>query len=162
MIRDATDADMPAIRDLYNTLIDTTTIAWTDAHQSLRDRRAWFRSGAQRPGGPATSRPTEGVSSSGRLPVHGDVPGPDLEFEHARPHGWIGGGERLDLVAVHLGRGDHHAARFTGEEGAAHLESPLLVQRRVVAHMIPHTRLLAEVDPVDPAPAGSVEDDVSK
>jgi phosphinothricin acetyltransferase len=42
-IRNAVDADMPALRDLYNALIPTTTVAWTDALQTLRERRAWFR-----------------------------------------------------------------------------------------------------------------------
>jgi len=42
-IRDAVDGDMPALRDLYNALIPTTTVAWTESLQTLRDRRAWFR-----------------------------------------------------------------------------------------------------------------------
>jgi L-amino acid N-acyltransferase len=43
-VRDAVDGDMPALRDLYNALIPTTTVAWTDSLQTLRERRAWFRS----------------------------------------------------------------------------------------------------------------------
>lgn len=43
IIRDATDDDMPAIRDIYNALIPTTTGAWTESLQTLRQRRAWFR-----------------------------------------------------------------------------------------------------------------------
>ncbi|HEY7438911.1 MAG TPA: GNAT family N-acetyltransferase [Acidimicrobiia bacterium] len=42
-IRDALDADMPALRDLYNALIPTSTVAWTESLQTLRERRAWFR-----------------------------------------------------------------------------------------------------------------------
>jgi phosphinothricin acetyltransferase len=42
-IRDAVDADMPAVRDLYNALIPTTTVAWTESLETLRARRAWFR-----------------------------------------------------------------------------------------------------------------------
>ena len=42
IIRDAVDTDMPAVRDLYNALIPTTTVAWTDVPQTLRERRAWF------------------------------------------------------------------------------------------------------------------------
>ncbi len=34
---------MPALRDLYNALIPTTTVAWTDSLQTLRERQAWFR-----------------------------------------------------------------------------------------------------------------------
>jgi L-amino acid N-acyltransferase len=42
-IRDAADADLPALRDLYNATILTTTGAWTDRLQTLRERRTWFR-----------------------------------------------------------------------------------------------------------------------
>ena len=42
-IRDAADADLPVLRDLYNATILTTTGAWTDRLQTLRERRAWFR-----------------------------------------------------------------------------------------------------------------------
>jgi phosphinothricin acetyltransferase len=41
-IRDALDTDMPALRDLYNALIPTSTVAWTEVLQTLRERRAWF------------------------------------------------------------------------------------------------------------------------
>jgi L-amino acid N-acyltransferase len=43
IIRDAVDTDMPTVRRLYNALIPTTTVAWTDVPQTLRERRAWFR-----------------------------------------------------------------------------------------------------------------------
>ncbi len=43
IIRDALDADMPRCRDLYNALIDSTTVAWTEQEQSLDERRSWFR-----------------------------------------------------------------------------------------------------------------------
>jgi phosphinothricin acetyltransferase len=43
MIRDAIDDDMPVVRDLYNALIPTTTITWTESLQTLRQRRAWYR-----------------------------------------------------------------------------------------------------------------------
>ncbi|MEZ5375576.1 MAG: N-acetyltransferase family protein [Acidimicrobiales bacterium] len=42
LVRDATVADMARCRDLYNALIDTTTVAWTEEHQTLRQRKAWF------------------------------------------------------------------------------------------------------------------------
>jgi L-amino acid N-acyltransferase YncA len=41
-IRDAAESDMPALRDLYNALIPTTTVAWTETLQTLRERREWF------------------------------------------------------------------------------------------------------------------------
>jgi len=43
IVRDAVDGDMPRCRDLYNALVETTTVAWTDKKQTLRQRRAWFR-----------------------------------------------------------------------------------------------------------------------
>jgi L-amino acid N-acyltransferase YncA len=42
-VRDAVDGDMPVLRDLYNALIPTTTVAWTEAPETLRERLAWFR-----------------------------------------------------------------------------------------------------------------------
>ncbi len=42
-IRDAVDGDMPALRDLYNATILTTTAAWTEQPQTLRARQTWFR-----------------------------------------------------------------------------------------------------------------------
>ncbi len=41
-IRDATEADMAAVTSIYNALVDTTTVAWTDEHQTLEVRLAWF------------------------------------------------------------------------------------------------------------------------
>ena len=41
-IRDAVDDDLPALRDL-NALIPTTTVAWTESLQTLRERHAWSR-----------------------------------------------------------------------------------------------------------------------
>ena len=37
-IRDATEADLPAIRDLYNALIGTTTVAWRDDLSTLEEQ----------------------------------------------------------------------------------------------------------------------------
>jgi L-amino acid N-acyltransferase len=42
LIRDATPDDVAAILDLYNALIPTTTIAWTEREQTLEDRQQWF------------------------------------------------------------------------------------------------------------------------
>jgi len=42
IIRDAVLGDMPAVRDLYNALIPTTTVAWTETEQALAEREAWF------------------------------------------------------------------------------------------------------------------------
>ena len=37
-IRDATDDDLPAITDLYNALIATTTVAWRDEPTTLEEQ----------------------------------------------------------------------------------------------------------------------------
>jgi phosphinothricin acetyltransferase len=42
LVRDATFADLPATLAIYNELIETTTIAWTEHHQTLDERAAWF------------------------------------------------------------------------------------------------------------------------
>lgn len=43
VVRDAAMSDMPALRSLYNALVRTTTVAWTEEPQTLRQRQAWFR-----------------------------------------------------------------------------------------------------------------------
>jgi L-amino acid N-acyltransferase YncA len=43
-IRDATAADVPAISDLFNALIATTTVAWRDHPASGDEMREWFAS----------------------------------------------------------------------------------------------------------------------
>jgi phosphinothricin acetyltransferase len=42
VIRDATELDLPAISGIYNALIDSTTITWTEQHETLEARLAWF------------------------------------------------------------------------------------------------------------------------
>ncbi len=42
IIRDAVAADVPAITELGNALIPSTTITWTEALESLEQRAAWF------------------------------------------------------------------------------------------------------------------------
>ena len=42
MIRDATASDLPALRDLFNALIPTRTIAWRDHLASLGEMQQWF------------------------------------------------------------------------------------------------------------------------
>lgn len=41
-VRDATAADVPAIRGLYNALIPTTTVAWRDDPATVEEMEAWF------------------------------------------------------------------------------------------------------------------------
>jgi phosphinothricin acetyltransferase len=42
VLRDAVVDDLPAILDLNNTLIPTTTVAWTTTLETLEERQAWF------------------------------------------------------------------------------------------------------------------------
>ena len=43
LIRDAVVEDMAAVRDIYNALVPSTTVAWTEVPETLRQRQAWFR-----------------------------------------------------------------------------------------------------------------------
>jgi phosphinothricin acetyltransferase len=41
-VRDATVDDVAAINRLYNALVDTTTVAWTEAHEDVATRWEWL------------------------------------------------------------------------------------------------------------------------
>lgn len=41
-VRDATEADVAAITDLYNRYLETTTAAWSERLQTVEERRAWM------------------------------------------------------------------------------------------------------------------------
>ena len=43
MIRDAVDADLPAIVDIQNALLDTSTHEWTETPHTVEEKRAWLR-----------------------------------------------------------------------------------------------------------------------
>lgn len=40
-VRDATEADVAAITQLYNRYLETTTAAWSERLQTVEERRAW-------------------------------------------------------------------------------------------------------------------------
>jgi phosphinothricin acetyltransferase len=42
LVRDATTADLEAVRGLYNALLLTTTVGWTETEQRAEEREAWF------------------------------------------------------------------------------------------------------------------------
>ena len=42
IVRDATVDDLVAISGLYNALIPTSTVAWTEQPETIEERRAWF------------------------------------------------------------------------------------------------------------------------
>ena len=41
-IRTATEPDLPAINDLYNATIRTTTTAWTETPSTIEERAEWL------------------------------------------------------------------------------------------------------------------------
>ena len=43
MLRLATEADLPAINDIYNYYVVRSTCTYQTEHETLEDRRAWFR-----------------------------------------------------------------------------------------------------------------------
>jgi phosphinothricin acetyltransferase len=47
-VRDAVADDVPAILDLYNATIATTTAAWTEHPETLAGRQAWFEDARDR------------------------------------------------------------------------------------------------------------------
>jgi L-amino acid N-acyltransferase len=46
IIRDATEADLPALRDIYNHALLNTTAIWNDDVVDVENRRAWFQARA--------------------------------------------------------------------------------------------------------------------
>lgn len=85
-VRDATTTDLPDICALYNALIPTTTVAWTEALDSLEDREAWFDR-QQRDGFPALVAEVDGevvgFGAYGWFRSDGRWPGYDLTVEHS-------------------------------------------------------------------------------
>lgn len=47
LIRDALDADLPALRDIFNDAVLNTTAIWMDNVVDLANRQAWFAARAQ-------------------------------------------------------------------------------------------------------------------
>ena len=47
MIRDATEHDLPAIRDIYNDAVLNTTAIWNEQPVDLANRQAWFAARAE-------------------------------------------------------------------------------------------------------------------
>ena len=85
-IRDATEADLPAIRELYNALIPTTTVAWTEQLESAEERAAWFAA-QQRDGFPVLvaedGGTVVGYGAYGWFRMDGRWPGYDRTVEHS-------------------------------------------------------------------------------
>ncbi len=84
-IRDATTNDVSAIRNLYNALISTTTVAWTETPETLRNRQTWFRN-QQKDNNPVLVAELDGVvvgfCSYGSFRGAGRWPGYRFTVEH--------------------------------------------------------------------------------
>lgn len=48
VIRDATEADLPAIMEIYNDAVANTTAIWNETQVDLANRAAWFEARRQR------------------------------------------------------------------------------------------------------------------
>ncbi|VVE43228.1 GNAT family N-acetyltransferase [Pandoraea nosoerga] len=48
IVRDATDADLAAIRDIYNEAVEHTTAIWNDVLVDIENRREWLAARARR------------------------------------------------------------------------------------------------------------------
>ena len=109
IVRDANTQDLPAIRDIYNALISTTTIAWSDHTQTLRQRQAWFRR-QQQAGNPVLVAEDQGTvvgfCSYGSFRGAGQWSGYRFTVEHtihvARSH-W-GAGVARELLGALIDR----------------------------------------------------------
>ena len=106
IIRDAIADDMRTVCDLYNTLISTTTVAWTETLERLEDRLAWFEQ--QRNDGNAvlvadTGADVVGFASYGSFRGAGKWPGYQHTVEHTihvRADTWGVGVGRLLLCEL--------------------------------------------------------------
>ena len=85
IIRDATLADLGAIRQIYNATILTSTAAWTEQHQTLEQREVWFAT--QQSGGfpvlvAVTGQLVLGFAAYGHFRGAGQWPGYSFTGEH--------------------------------------------------------------------------------
>jgi L-amino acid N-acyltransferase len=110
-VRDACVADARAIRDLYNALIPTTTVAWTETLETLQQRQAWLRR-QQRGDYPVLVAEADGVvvgfASYGSFRGEGRWPGYRYTVEHSihveQPRWGTGIGSALMLALIERAR----------------------------------------------------------
>ena len=102
IVRDATNADMQAIVSLYNALIPTTTVTWTETPQTLTERVDWFATQHRRSFPVLVADIEEqvvGFTSYGNFRGDGNWPGYRHTVEHtihvAEPHWGSGVGRTL-------------------------------------------------------------------
>jgi L-amino acid N-acyltransferase len=114
-IRDATGTDADAISVLYNALIATTTVAWTDEPETVEQRRAWLDDQARRGDPVLVADVGEVVGYVSYGPFRDSVRWPGYRFTvehsiHVRRDHWGGGVGRTlmtELVARATAAGKH-------------------------------------------------------
>jgi phosphinothricin acetyltransferase len=108
-VRDAEESDLPAIVELYNALVSSSTIEWTDVPHTLDGRRAWLAEHRRAGHGVLVAEvggEVVGVAAYGDFRDTARWPGYRFTVEHTihvrRDH-WGGGvGRRLlDALAAH-------------------------------------------------------------
>jgi L-amino acid N-acyltransferase len=115
MIRDANATDMVAVCDLYNALIPTTTVAWTETPQSLEERLSWFAEQQKRLYPVLVAEEAGGVvgfASYGSFRGDGRRPGYRFTVEHtihvAETHWGAGVGRALLEALIERARNTGH------------------------------------------------------
>ena len=89
IVRDAAEADLPAIVAIYNALITTTTVTWTEEPETLEQRTGWFERQC-REGHPVLVADDDG-----------DVVG-FITYEHFRGEGKWPGYRATSELSVHV------------------------------------------------------------
>jgi phosphinothricin acetyltransferase len=113
VIRDAVASDMPAVREIYNALVPTTTVAWTEAPETPAERDDWFRR-QQRRGRPVLVAVDGGVvvgfATYEDFRGQGKWPGYRYTVEHTvhvtRSHWGSGVGQALLEALIERARAD--------------------------------------------------------
>ena len=102
ILRDATAADMDDVSRLYNALVESTTVAWTETRETLDERLAWFERQRRRGFPVIVAESVDGVvgfTSYGPFRGEGRWPGYRYTVEHSihveDGHWGMGIGRRL-------------------------------------------------------------------
>jgi L-amino acid N-acyltransferase len=121
MIRDATAADMDAVCNLYNALIPTTTVAWTEKPQLLDERLSWLAEQERRDHPVLVADDADtvvGFASFGSFRGDGRWPGYRFTVEHtihiAEMHWRTGVGRALLEALIERARGAGHHVMVGG------------------------------------------------